>query len=167
MQAGIFEMARAERIIRGAALANKAYAEAMQAMYEDVYLDSELNTVVDPRKQKRIAKEREGLEYTVEAGATPEKSRGEAHTRSAMLGSMVDSQAVIAEKFSDNSESVMEQVVADLANIRAYLKEQMIDFKRRGDPFIRDIQESETEIRTTFGKFLMLAYTGNCFCVIY
>jgi hypothetical protein len=158
MQAGIFEMARAERVIRGAALTNKAYAEAMLAMYDDVYLDSDLNTVVDPRKQKRIAKEREGLEYTVEAGATHEKSRGDAHTRSAMLGSMVDSQAVIAEKFLDNSESVLDQVVTDLANIRAYLKEQMIDFKRRGDPFIRDIQESETEIRTAFGKFFTCAY---------
>lgn len=152
MQAGIFEMARAERLIRGAALANKAYAEAMQANFEDVYLDSEGNSVTEKRQQLRIAKAREESEYAIESsGGSPEKSK-EAYTRSAVFGSLVNSQEVIAGKFLDNYENVNENVVSELAHLRSNLKEEMIEFKRRGDPFIRDIQASEAEIQTTFGK---------------
>ena len=153
MQAGIFEMARAERLIRGAALANKAYAEAMQANFEDVYLDAEGNSVTEKRHQIRIAKEREGFEYNIESSVgSPEKSK-EALTRSAVFGSLVNSQEVIAGKFMENYENVNENVVSELANLRSNLKEEMIEFKRRGDPYIRDIQASETEIQTTFGKY--------------
>ena len=152
MQAGIFEMARAERLIRGAALANKVYAEAMQANFEDVYLDSEGNSVTEKRHQNRIAREREGVEYSLEsAGGSPEKSK-EAHARSHVFGCLVESQQVIAGKFLENFESVNDNVVSELAILRSDLKEEMIEFKRRGDPFIRDIQGSETEIQTTFGK---------------
>lgn len=152
MQAGIFEMARAERLIRGAALANKVYAEAMQANFEDVYLDSEGNSVTEKRHQNRIAREREGVEYSFEsAGGSPEKLK-DAHTRSAVFGSLVNSQEVIAGKFLENYAGVNENVVSELASLRNHLKEEMIEFKRRGDPFIRDIQGSETEIQTTFGK---------------
>lgn len=151
MQAGIFEMARAERLIRGAALANKAYAEAMQANFEDVYLDADGNAVTEKRKQSRIAKERES--FSVEsAGGSPEKFR-EPNSRSHMLGAIIDSQEVISEKFSENYESVNEHVVSELSNLRSYLKQEMMEFKRRGDPFIRDIQGSETEVQTAFGKF--------------
>jgi hypothetical protein len=151
MQAGIFEMARAERLIRGAALANKAYAEAMQANFEDVYLDAEGNAVTEKRKQSRIAKERES--FNVEpAGGSPEKFR-EPNAKSVLLGAIIDSQEVISEKFSENYESVNEHVVSELANLRSYLKQEMIEFKRRGDPFIRDIQGSETEVQTAFGMF--------------
>ena len=151
MQAGIFEMARAERLIRGAALANKAYAEAMQANFEDVYLDAEGKAVTEKRKQSRIAKERES--FGVESpGGSPEKFR-DPSSKGGMLGAIIDSQEVISEKFSENYESVNEHVVSELANLRTYLKEEMIEFKRRGDPFIRDIQGSETEVQTAFGKF--------------
>lgn len=157
MQAGIFEVARAERIVGGTALANQAYAEAMQAMYDDVYLDGEGNAVTDPRKQKKLAKEREGLEYSIDTGeGSPVKSRKEAHTGNPMLGSLVDSHAVIAEKFTENYDRIEEEVVAELANLKAYLKEQMLDFKRRGDPFIRDIQGSETEVQTAYGTNLVV-----------
>jgi hypothetical protein len=159
MQAGIFETARAERLIRGAALTNKAYAEAMHAIYDDVYVDDDGTTVdlSDNRAQKRLAKAREGVEYSIEAqsGVSPEKNRklDEAHTRSAMLGSLVDSQAVLAEKFSENYDRVLEEVVSELANLRAFLKNQMLEFKRRGDAYVRDIRDSEVEVEAAFSKY--------------
>ena len=152
MQSGIFEMARAERLIRGAALASKAYAEVMQANYEDMYFDSEGKAMNEKRKQSLFTVERKISEATYDPiVGSPEKSRN-AYSKGNVLSSVVESQDLIATKFSENYESVNESVVSELANLRTILKKKMIEFKRRGDPFIRDIQGSETEINTTFGK---------------
>jgi len=156
MQAGIFETARAERLIRGNALANKAFSEAMQAMYDDIYLDEEGQLVSGKRIQQRLAKEREGLSYTVEGGPGSTQENGEAHTKSALLGSLVDSQAVLAEKFSSHGHLVTDEVVTELSNLRSYLKTQMLDFKRKGDPLMREIQDSEAEILGAFSIFELI-----------
>mmetsp|Transcript_20371 Transcript_20371/g.30882 ORF Transcript_20371/g.30882 Transcript_20371/m.30882 type:complete len:935 (+) Transcript_20371:81-2885(+) len=140
MQAGIFETARAERLIRGNAMANKAYSDAMHAMHDDVYLDENGQIVPDIRKQKKLAKDREGIKYSIASD-------------SVLLGPIVDSQAVLAEKFALYGDVVTQEVVTELSNLRSYLKAQILEFKRRGDPLIRNIQESETEINGAFSIF--------------
>jgi len=156
MQAGIFETARAERLIRGNALANNAFSEAMQAMYDDTYLDEEGQIASGKRVQQRLMKEREGLNYSVEGGQGSTQESGEAHTKSALLGSLVDSQAVLAEKFSSHGHLVTDEVVTELSNLRSYLKTQMLDFKRKGDPLMREIQDSEAEILGAFSIFELI-----------
>lgn len=163
MQAGIFETARAERLIRGNAMANKAYSEAMQAMYEDIYLDEEGQVVSEARKQKKLAQQREGVRYSI-ASVKPAKSKDrDAHSGSLLLEPLVDSQAVLAEKFAMYGDVVTQEVVSELSNLRSHLKTQILEFKKRGDPLIRNIQDSEAEILGAFCKFISVNFL-YCIC---
>jgi hypothetical protein len=152
MNAGILEVARAERTIRGAALASKEYAKAIQAIQADVFIDSNGNTVHEPRKQRRIAAERaaSGAAYEF-TGNSPERLR-DSKFRVSMMSSLVASQEVIAEKYTENHGSVYDSVILEIATLLNSLQKEKNMFKLVGDACIRDIKASEKEVKVVIGK---------------
>jgi len=161
LQAGIFETARAERLIRGTAMMNQAYGEAMQAIFDDVYIDDDGNTVADGWKQTKLKQKRGEEFYTIDPVnlGTNSPKRGEAGKQSAvpgrsvLLDSTIHYQSKIAEKFRDNSERLFDDVVSELTGLRRELKNLLVALKRMGDVYVKDMEAAEQEVLTSFAAY--------------
>jgi len=159
MQAGIFETARAERGILGAALASQAYSDAMQAIYDDTYIDDEGDIVLNQMVRNRLSRARQKEEEdNVETQLTsPTKDQrfmmAESVARVKLLDDLVDASANLAAKFDENATSVSDQVVAEMTDLRKQLKVQMLSVKKRGDTLVREMKRAEREVLISWRAF--------------
>ena len=145
MQAGIFETARAERLVKGTAFANKAYADAMRAVANDVYIDSEGNAVNAERKQTRMKSQRATL---LDDG-------------DGMLSSLAKYHNDMGAKFDDVTKRIMDEPVAEFRVLRRDLKVNMIAIKRQGDSFIRNMKAAEVEVLRAWSKCVVSSRSGD------
>lgn len=156
IQAGIFECARAERLILGSELAKQAYGEAMQLIYEDGYLDDDGNVSTSAFNQSRLKKSRSEEEYSIENdGRSPSNQKHEEGQgkRSSLLNSLIESQGMISNSFTDHVGSMRSQVVSELTCLRNDLKSKLIEFKTAGDSIMHDMIEAENEIQETWRTY--------------
>lgn len=156
IQAGIFECARVERLILGSELAKQAYGEAMQLIYEDCYLDDNGIVLTSAFNQSRLKKLRSEEEYSIEtdgrspSNQTHEEGQGK---RSSLLNSLIESQGMISNSFTDHVGSIRSQVVSELTCLRNDLKTKLIQLKTVGDFLIQDMIDAENEIQETWRTY--------------
>lgn len=159
LAASIHETSRAERLVLGVAKANFAYSQQMLASYEDVLVDDKGAMVLDQKKQLRLLEVRSTQDY---AAAPLSPTSGEhqeqrsfltKQRRSNMLSPLIDSQAILADKFSESSKHMEREICEELTQLRIEL-ETKVDFIRQvGDAIIAELEATETEVAQTWGTY--------------
>ena len=159
LSASVHETARAERMVLGTAMANKAYAESMQASYDDVFLDDRGAIVNDLKKQKKlldirsiqaydvapIGKTEEGKRFTVKV---PEERK------SNMLHTLIESQLEISSKFGENAETLGAEIATEISDLRKALAAKVTEINLIGDTIIGELEKTETEVSDAWGKVI-------------
>lgn len=162
LRASVHETARAERMVLGTAMANKAYAESMHASYEDVLLDDKGVMVNDPKKQKKLLDTRSMQAYEVaplgktEDGGKRATVRVSDERKNNMLYLLIESQQEIAVKFGENAETLGAEIATEIADLRKSLAAKVTEIQLLGDTIIGELEKTEIEVTEAWGKQLMV-----------
>ena len=162
----ILETSRAERLVSGAAKANKAFADAMRASYEDTFLDDKGLIVTDPKKQKRLLDMRSQQDY-VGAPRNPEVKKKaqeleERRKNSNNLSAVIDTQAVMATKFGENAQSLQTEIASEISVLRNDLITKVQSMRVVGDQILAELERVNSEVSVAWGK----KNTLFCACVV-
>lgn len=154
LQSSVHETARAERLVLGTAKAHGAYAEAMQASYEDGFLDKRGQVVLDQKRQKRIAEQRvENAGATATKTSTPMALTAE-ERKANMLTSIMEAQLSLSKKFGENASEMEEEIATEVTKQRVELEEKVASIRVLGDAILLELETTEAEVSEAWGKSL-------------
>ena len=155
LQSSIHETARAERLVLGTAKAQMAYANAMQASYEDGFLDNKGQVILEQKRQRRLSEQRiEGANTSI--GSPSKSAILSAEERKAnMLTTIMEAQLALARKFGENAKELEEEIASELTNLRQELEAKVNGINNLGDAILSELEKTETEISEAWGKTLL------------
>lgn len=137
---GVREIARSERLVLGAAMADKIFSEAMHAISHDTYIDDDGNAVTDIRKQNKLMGSREDEWMPTD-----------------MLGSVVEEKTRLGAKFGDNAEWGLTEIGKELTVFREEMEAEVAGIAKMGDSLLREMEASEKEVQATWGECLLVS----------
>jgi hypothetical protein len=158
LQSSVHETARAERLILGTARAHRSYADAMQASYEDGFLDKRGQVVLDQKRQKRLSEQRVESATTGSPSKTVQPMALTADERKAnMLTSIMEAQLSLSKKFMENSQEMEDEIATEVTKQRVELETKVSDIRVLGDAILLELEQTEAEVSEAWGKSLFLA----------
>ena len=162
LDASIFETSRAERLVRGAAKANRDFGVAMQASYRDVFLDEKGQIVTDPKKQKKLQDMRALQDYVGAPPATdpklqqrkkaslPEMAAQRKHEDN--LAVVIDTQATVATQFQRNADLLETEICGEVGALRDNLQDKVANIRVVGDQILAELELVEKEVNEAWGE---------------
>jgi len=133
------ETHRAEKLVRARALADKAYASHVTAVFEDC-LEDDGSAITDAKKKKKIA-------LTKEKNAAASKGiDGAVDKKMGLLGELVESHEVLAERYAATAKLTMEDLVPELESLTMQLREEVKSVEALGDAILEELEASEEEV---------------------
>lgn len=154
LQSSVHETARAERLVLGTAKAHQSYAEAMQASYEDGFLDKKGNVVLNQKKQKRLADQRV-IDISPSRKDLPKHLPlvlTEEERKANMLIGIMESQLELARKFGENAREMEQEIASELTQLRTDLEVKVTGINTLGDAILSELEKTETEVSEAWGK---------------
>ena len=139
---GVEEVECAERLVAGFAKAGRIFAEALEAMYDDKFLDNQGNTVESAFAQSRLMSQRaHGFEGDLKA------------TReSTLLNSIIESQLLLANQFTSNSQHIEDEIFSEALDLRKQTSEASAELEALGESILTEMKQSEMELKKIWGK---------------
>jgi hypothetical protein len=148
---GVDEVQVAERLVIGFAKAGRMFADALQAMYEDKFLDNQGQTVTNSFVQKRLMNQRQKMEYSIENTSKGSHDAGQGG-QSSLLTSIIESQLVLASQFNDNSQHMEDEIFSEMIELREETLGRATELETLGDSILAEMKRSETELKKIWGK---------------
>lgn len=140
LEDAVREIARAERLVLGAAMADKAFSEAMDAIAHDSYLDDEHNAVSEAWKQNRLMASRQDQWMPTE-----------------MLHPLVEAKTRVGDKFGEGAEYGTGEIGSELTVFREEMDMEVAGIKQMGDYLLIEMEAAEKEVQSAWGKLVMSA----------
>uniref|UniRef100_A0A7S4IAT0 PH domain-containing protein n=1 Tax=Odontella aurita TaxID=265563 RepID=A0A7S4IAT0_9STRA len=186
LHSSLEETERAEVLVLGNAMANRAYSVAMACAAEDA-LDDDGRPVLDPKKRKKLKERREkiradrrgygkgaadgtgGGAATLQGETEEGRRRGSAlrsptpsqdaslEKRGTMLHSLVESHGILAERFAENAKFVHEEMAMEIGNLRDDLNGEVETMEKLGDAILDELEEAEHEVDRAWEKYYTVA----------
>lgn len=162
LSASIHETGRAERLVLGTARANAAYAESMQASYQDVLVDDKGGIVLDVKKQRKLREVRSTQDYDAAPINENKSTRsvkfcsGEKR-KSNILCNLINSQANIAEKFGENSKELASEIASEMTQMRKNLEAKVAMISEVGNTIITELETTEQEVSQGWETYYAVA----------
>jgi len=165
MMTSVHETGRAERLVLGTARANAIYSDSMLSSYEDKLVDDKGGMVMDSKKRSKLLEVRSTQDYAVAplsplSGDCPIRRRNSSMTeerRSNMLSNLIDSQAIMADKFGNNSKAMESEIASELTQLRIELETKTAAITEIGDAIIAELEATETEVTKTWDSYYAVA----------
>jgi hypothetical protein len=149
LSASLSETSRAQRLILGTCKAHQIYADAMQAMYKDVYLDEKGN-ITNEKQQKRLGASRK-TEFR------QRKSEGDKQ-QTPVLKEIRDTQKDVALKFGENAKNMDNEIAAEIGSLLNSLKRQCSEMEQLGSSILSELEKTEQEVVQRWGKPISCTY---------
>jgi hypothetical protein len=145
---GVEELQVAERLILGFSKAGMLFADAINAMYEDKFLDNQGNTVTNSFMQNRLMNIRRAQEYSIESS----EGQGQTSGQSSLLNSVLESQEGLAKIFVESAKHVEAEVMVEASELRAEIQAKANELEALGDSILGEMKRSEMEVKKIWGK---------------
>jgi hypothetical protein len=139
--ASVQETGRAQRLVLGTSRAHQLYADAMQAMYEDVFLDEKGNVILRAKQQKRLQTTRK---KPAKKGSDPKKD--------SILTGIREAQHVMAERFGENAKNMDEEIAEEIGDLLEELKKLFSSMENLGNAILTELEKTEHEVVEAWGK---------------
>jgi hypothetical protein len=141
LTASVQETGRAQRLVLGTSRAHQLYADAMQAMYEDVFLDEKGNVILRAKQQKRLQTRRK---KPAKKGSDPKKS--------SILTEIREAQHVMAERFGENAKNMDVEIAEEIGQLLEELKKLFSSMEALGNAILTELEKTEQEVAEAWGK---------------
>ena len=152
LQSSVHETARAERLIIGTAKAHQSYSDAMQASYQDGFLDKRGQVVLDPKRQKKLAEQRvESVSSAPSKTAQPMALTAD-ERKANMLTSIMEAQLSLSKKFGENAQEMQDEIATEVTKQRVELQEKVAGIRVLGDAILQELEITEAEVSEAWGK---------------
>lgn len=144
LSASLQETGRAKRLVLGTCRAHQLYSNAMQAMYDDTFLDEKGN-VANDKQQKRLASVRRKPKMWTKGGESDVKS-------SSAVSEIREAQHVMAQKFGENAKNMDEEIAEAISSLLDLLQRQCSYIENVGSNILNELQKTEEEVTQAWGK---------------
>jgi hypothetical protein len=141
LAASIHETGRAQRLVLGTSRAHKLYSDALQAMYEDVFLDDKGNVLLKANQQKKLSQVRKKPEATKTDGSG-----------GSVLTTVRQAQHVMAERFGENANNMDVEIAQEIGHLLDDLKEKFTTMEKLGDAILGELERTDQEVSDAWGK---------------
>lgn len=148
LQTGVQNVEYAERLVSGFAQAGMVFADTMEAMYEDRFLDDRGKTVKRKFVQNRLHKRRSLQEYSIDT------AQGELG-QSALLKSLIEAQLAMAKSFDESARHLLEEMLPEITDLRHEIQELAHELELLGDRIVGQLISSEIEVKNIWGKLVV------------
>jgi hypothetical protein len=146
LAASVQETGRAQRLVLGTSRAHQLYADGLQAMYEDIFLDERGNVILKPKQQKKLSMTRKLPERKLSSNAD---ESGPA--RGSCLIPIREAQHVMAERFGENARNMDVEIADEIGHLFDELKVKVGNMELLGDAILAELEETEQEVAEAWG----------------
>lgn len=141
LSASLQETGRAERLVLGTCRAHQQYANAMQAIHDDVFLDEKGN-VASEKLQKRLANSRTSLSQATKSITVVKEIR--------------ESHGTLASRFGENAKNMDQEIAETIQTLHKTLKTQFSEMETLGSSIIEELEKTEQEVTKAWGEFCIM-----------
>jgi hypothetical protein len=145
LSASLQETSRAKRLVLGTCRAHQLYADAMEAMHKDIFLDEKGN-VANEKQQKRLFSIRKKSVRKL-----PSKSESAAKSAS-VLKEIRDAQHTMAERFGENAKNMDAEIAEAIGSLLDDLKQKFSIMEQLGNSILSELEKTEQEVTQAWGK---------------
>jgi len=142
LSASLSETGRAQRIVLGTSHAYAMYAEAMQGIFDDVFLDNKGNVAKDRQKKKALANKK------VFGGDSVKVSKV------SVLKEVRDAQKDLSSRFQESAKNMEEEIAELIGSLLDTTKTSFDTMGRLGSSIIDELEKTEKEVTTAWNNYL-------------
>jgi hypothetical protein len=147
LSASLQETGRAQRIVLGTSHAYAMYAEAMQGIYEDTFLDDKGNIAKDRQKRKKALARKKAL--------GEENGVGQPKTTNAtsVLKEVREAQSDLASRFQESSKNMDEEIAELIGSLLDTTRESFDAIEGLGSSILVELEKTEKEVTQAWGEY--------------
>jgi hypothetical protein len=147
LSASLRETGRAHRIVLGTSHAYAMYAEAMQGIYDDTFLDEKGKIAKDKQKRKKAA-----LAARKEKGNDNIGQSKTANGAVSVLKEVREAQNDLASRFEESSKNMDEEIAELIGSLLDTTRESFDAIERLGSSILVELEKTEKEVTNTWGE---------------
>jgi len=152
LSASLRETGRAQRIVLGTSHAYAMYAEAMQGIYEDTFLDEKGNIAKEKQKRKIALARKKVL------GGDSEKRNNIGHSKTtngvSVLKEVREAQSDLASRFKESSKNMDEEIADLIGSLLNTTRESFDTIERLGSSILAELEKTEKEVTNAWDNYL-------------
>ena len=145
LSAAMVETGGAHRLVLGTCRAHQVYAEALNAVHADVYLDEKGN-VANEKQQKLLSNTRK----------TCQEQKACVHGKS-VLSEIREAQQVVAAEFGDNARNMDEEIADTIGALLEDVKKHFATMEELGSLVLSELEKTEVEVTIAWERYTSLA----------
>ena len=142
LSAAMVETSRAHRLVLGTCRSQQVYADALNAVHDDVFLDEKGN-VANEKQQKLLSNTRK----------TCQEQKACSHGKSVLL-EVREAQQVVATEFGDNARNMDEEIAATIGSLLEDVKKHFATMEELGNLVLGELEKTEVEVTTAWQRYL-------------
>ena len=150
LSASLRETGRAQRIVLGTSHAYGMYAEAMQRIYDDTFLDEKGNIAKDKQKRKKLLQRKKAL--VGDSRGNPQPTTAVAKDAVSVLKEVREAQNELASRFEESSKNMDEEIADLIGSLLDTTRELFNKIERLGSSILVELEKTEEEVRKAWGK---------------
>lgn len=151
LRTGVYEVERLERIVNGRMEANKAYADAMMAIHDDM-LNSDHTPITNVLKKKQILHAKKKNEHKKNLHDLRLSKHPELDEEP-FLPMFVESHSVLSERYNMAAQNLEEQVAAKVKTLRIETEAEFGVMESLGDAILEELLAAEEETTEAWEKY--------------
>ncbi len=142
LSASLRETGRAQRIVLGTSHAYAMYAEAMQGIFEDVFLDDKGNVAKDRQKKKALANKK----------VFGDSGRKFGQSKVSVLREVRDAQKDLSSRFQESAKNMEEEIAELIGSLLDTTRTSFNTMEQLGSSILVELEKTEKEVTTAWSE---------------
>mmetsp|Transcript_25184 Transcript_25184/g.59392 ORF Transcript_25184/g.59392 Transcript_25184/m.59392 type:complete len:505 (-) Transcript_25184:440-1954(-) len=159
LSASLRETGRAQRIVLGTSHAYGMYAEAMQRIYDDTFLDEKGNVAKD--KQKKKKKQLRKKANAGDSNGVDSSTTAVAKDAVSVLKEIREAQNDLASRFEESSKNMDEEIADLIGSLLEETKESFDEIERLGSSVLVELEKTDREVSKAWDNYLKSRSEGD------
>lgn len=151
LSAALQETKRAHRLVLGTCRAYQVYADALNNIHSDTFLDEKFN-IANEKNQKRLANARK---------MDPETEEFTQGKKESMFSKVQATHKTVAEKFGENGNNMDEEIAEAIGSLYNDVQTQFSTMDALGSSVIAELERTEQEVTSAWGAYLPVAHLND------
>mmetsp|Transcript_620 Transcript_620/g.1593 ORF Transcript_620/g.1593 Transcript_620/m.1593 type:complete len:509 (-) Transcript_620:324-1850(-) len=148
LSASLRETSRAQRVVLGTSHAMGVYSEALQAIFDDAFLD-EKGMVASEKQRKALRSEKDKKKQF-----DPTRPSSSKNKSVSVLKEIKESQRTLADRFQETSTNMDEEIAEAIGSLLETVQESFVTIEKLGTSILSELERTEQEVTQSWGKYL-------------